>query len=283
MRGASVAEIARRAGVSPKTFKRHFSSPDDCFLALIGWMLEQVASTMAEAFEREPSWSDSVVAALEALLGLLDREPVRARACLLEGMAASSSRLDFSVDALGELSGRAHERARQELSPQHHPPAAVAEATVGSVLGLLRRRMLKREAPPFADLLGELAEVVVTPYLGPEAAADVARAGRERVGAMQHEQSSGVTPEIVDVPGLLRRANAHRMRSCMRYLAQNPGASNKAVAAGIGVPHLGQTSVLLSRLNDAGLLEKKTGGPGQPNAWRLSPRGTEIASALGNG
>lgn len=282
MRGASVAEVAKRAGVSPKTFRKHFASPDDCFLALIGRMVEQGSSAMAEAFEREPSWSDGVLAALEALVALLDREPACARACLLEGLAASSAGLGSHVEALGDLSGRAHGRARHELSPAHHPSAAMAEGTVGSVLGLLRRRILQGQAPPFAGLIGELAEVVVTPYLGAEAAAGVAREGRERAQAMQGERSNGAAAEVAEVPGLLRRANAHRMRLCMRYLAENPGSSNKAVAEGIQISHPGQASVLLARLNDEGLLEKEAGKPGRPNAWRLSSHGAEIAGALGH-
>lgn len=281
MRGASVAEVSRRAGVSPKTFRKHFASPDDCFLALIDRMVEQGSSAMAEAFEREPSWSDGVLAALGALVALLDREPASARACLLEGLTAPSSGLESQVEALGELSGRAHGRARDELSSTHHPSAAMAEGTVGSVLGLLRRRILQGQAPPFAGLLGELVEVVVTPYLGAEAAAGIAREGRERAQAMQGERSNGAASKGAEIPDLLHRANSHRMRSCVRYLAENPGASNKAVAAGIEVRHLGQISKLLTRLEGEGLLEKRSGGPGRANVWWLSPHGAEVAPVLG--
>ncbi|MEX2449150.1 MAG: hypothetical protein WD404_10475 [Solirubrobacterales bacterium] len=280
LRGASVARVAQRAGVTPKTFKKQFDDPDDCFLALIDWMLGQASSSMVEALERERSWSDGVLAGLEAMVALLDREPVRARACLLEGMAAPSIKLEARAEALGELSTRVHGRALRELAPDRHPSGAMAEATIGSVLGLLRRRLLTGDAPPFTDLLGELAEVVVTPYQGPEAAARVARDGRERSQAMRVVPTSRSISAGVEVPDLLRRANAHRMRSCMRYLAENPGTSNKAVAAGIDVPHQGQVSRLLARLDDAGLLEKCPGGPGRANAWRLSPRGAEVALAL---
>lgn len=283
LRGASVSQVTQRAGVTPKTFKKQFDCPDDCFLALIDWMLEQASSSMVEAFERERSWSDGVLAGLEVMVALFDREPVRAQACLLEGMAAPTMRLAARVEALGRLSGRADGRARRELAPEHHPSEAMAEATVGSVLGLLRRRLLTGDAPPFADSLGDLAEVVVTPYQGPVAAAKVARRARGRSRAMRGARPSGSISTGVEVPDFLCRANAHRMRSSVRYLAANPGASNKDVATGIRVPHEGQVSRLLARLERAGLLEKQPGGPGRANVLRLTPRGTEIARALDTG
>lgn len=79
---------------------------------------------------------------------------------------------------------------------------------------------------------------------------------------------------------MLRHASAHRMRECVRYLAENPEASNQAVAAGVGISHPGQISALLARLHDAGLLVKDCGGAGRPNAWRLSPYGEDVAQVL---
>jgi DNA-binding MarR family transcriptional regulator len=45
----------------------------------------------------------------------------------------------------------------------------------------------------------------------------------------------------------------------------------------------GQTSKLLKRLERAGLIENAGPGrdSGEPNAWRLTPRGQEIDTALG--
>jgi len=77
------------------------------------------------------------------------------------------------------------------------------------------------------------------------------------------------------VPKLLLRANARRMRMCVRYLAENPGASNNEIGKGVDIVHPGQISVLLGRL-----LEKEEGGAGFPNAWRLSPFGFEVVRAL---
>lgn len=280
LRGASTAVVARRAGVSRATFSDQFDSPEDCFLALLDWMLERVAGLVATGIEREPIWSEGVLAGLEALLGFLDREPARARACLLEGMTVPPSRLFPRAQVLAQLGRLIDRRARRELSLERQPPKTMPEATIGSVLAVLRRRLLSGEAPPFVALLAPLAEVVVAPYFGPSAAALVAGRGRERAEALLAACSAGPAPGDVEVPGLLRHANARRMRACIRYLVANPDASNRAVAAGIGISHAGQVSVLLARLHGAGLLEKESGGAGRPNAWRLSAYGARVAEAL---
>jgi hypothetical protein len=84
----------------------------------------------------------------------------------------------------------------------------------------------------------------------------------------------------LQVPKMLLHASARRLRSCVRYLAENPQASDQDVAEGIGVSHSGQVSILLTRLHDGGLLVKDCGGVGRLNAWCFSAYGTELAHAL---
>ncbi len=280
LRGASAAQVAKRAGVSRTTFARQFDNLDDCFLAMLDRMLERGTTLAAEAFDRESCWEDGVLAGLEALLVFLDSEPVCARAGLLESMTGFPSGFQSRAQTLGQLGRLVDAAARQQLALERQPPATTPEAMVVSVLGILRRRLLSGEVPPFVGLLDQLAEVVVAPYLGPTAAAQAASRGHDRAQALLQEHSLRLPRAGVEVPRMLRHASAHRLRSCLQYLADNPQASNQAVAAGIGISHSGQVSMLLSRLHDAGLLVKGCGGAGRPNAWCLSPYGVEVAEAL---
>lgn len=280
LRGASASRVASRAGVSRETFVKQFEDPDDCFLALLDWMLDRAEGLIFNAFSQAPSWRDGVLDGLESLLGFLDQEPVRTRVCLLERVPANSTALEPRVRALDRLGLLVDERAREELSLERQPPAAMFEATIGSVLVLLRRRLLNGDAPPFGALLGELVEVVVAPYLGPSAAVRAASVGRRRAQVLLDASPIDPARHELEIPDLLRHANAHRRRLCVRYLSQNPGASNQAVSAAIGVSHSGQVSVLLSRLWQAGLLEKRAGGAGRPNAWSLSSYGVKVVRAL---
>jgi AcrR family transcriptional regulator len=280
LRGASAAQVARRAGVSRAVLTEQFGSVDGCFLSQLDWLLNRATELVAEAFERESSWDDGVLAGFEAMLAFFDSEHVCARVCLLESVAVPSSELQSRAQALGRLGMLVDGAGRKQLSLERQPPALMSEATVALVLGILRRRLLSGEVPPFVGLLGQLSEAVVAPYLGPAAAAQAASRGHDRAQALLKERSARLARADVEVPSMLRHASAHRMRECVRYLAENPGTSNKAVAAGIGISHPGQISVLLARLHDSGLLVKECGGAGRPNAWRLSPYGAEVARAL---
>lgn len=280
LRGATVAAVAGRAQVSRATFAELFDSVDDCFVALLDEMLERATVSIGEAFERHARWSEGVLGGLEALLVFLDSEPVSARACLLESVAAPPPALEARTRVLARI-GSFVDRARAELSLERQPPPAMSAATIASVFGMLRKRLLSGEAPPFIALLSQLAEIVIMPYLGPTAAASAGRKGEDRVREHLHERSVTATAVSVELPSMLRHASAHRMRSCLRYVAEHPAASNQGVAAGIGVTHPGQVSALLARLHAAGLLVKVCGGAGRPNAWRLSPHGAEVARALG--
>jgi AcrR family transcriptional regulator len=280
LRNASKAEVAKRAGVSRAAFSRNFNDLDDCFVALLDWMLARGATAVAGAFQAEASWDDAVLAGLQALLTFLDAEPVCARACLLESMTGLSAGFQSRATALAQLGKLVDASARRQLALERQPPDSAPEAMVASVLGILRRRLLSGEVPPFVTLLDQLAEVVVAPYLGPSAASRVAARGRERTSELLAEQPSEPAPEDIEVPEMLRRASSYRLRACLQYLADNPNASNGSVAEHIGVSHSGQVSMLLDRLHRSDLLLKEGGGAGRPNAWRLSPHGAEVLRVL---
>jgi DNA-binding FadR family transcriptional regulator len=56
--------------------------------------------------------------------------------------------------------------------------------------------------------------------------------------------------------------------------------SNREVGEAIGVPHRGQVGRLLERLAALGLLVKRPGAPGHPNAWSATEHGERVAQML---
>lgn len=279
LRKASLAEVTRRASVSHRVFVELFGSFDGCMQALLDWALERICGLIGEAAERESCWQDRVMAGLEVALLFLDSEPTLARACLLEVVASPPEHV-HRRDAMFECLRALIDGVREDLSLERQPPAVTAEAAIISVLGLLRGRLLEGKAPPFLPLLGPLAEAIIAPYLGPSAASEASRRGRARAQVLVRTRCAPGAGGEVQIPAMLRHANAHRLRSCLVYVAENPGTSNKAIAAAVGISHLGQVSTLLARLYQAKLLEKRAGGAGRPNAWSLSSSGAEIARAL---
>src|SRR5213593_4073810 len=72
---ATIAEISRRAGVSPKTFYEHFTDKLDCYLAAYDEFAGVLLTRIAEALDADAPWDEFVTAALTAYLGTLEREP----------------------------------------------------------------------------------------------------------------------------------------------------------------------------------------------------------------
>lgn len=265
--------------MSRAVLNEQFGDLDSCFVAMVEDLLQRGSVTVFEAVGAEPRWEDSVIAGLEALLVFLDSEPTCAQACLLESMSSLPAEFESRNKVLGRLGGLFDQAARRGLSLERQPPAVMSEATVVAVLGLLRRRLLSGDAPPFVPMLGQLAAVVVAPYQGPRAAQLASERAEARARELLEARPEPALPDV-DIPRMLRHGGAHRMRLCMRFLASHPGASNQGVADGIGVAHGGQVSALLARLHRAGLLAKECGGAGRPNSWRLTPHGIRVERAL---
>ena len=171
---------------------------------------------------------------------------------------------------------------RKQARSNGEPLELTAEASVASVAGILHTRLVMGEAPPFIGLLGQLVGLVVCPYLDPHDVVKEIKRGEALAQSIaeKHASSSSPSPATVQLPAVLSHPGAFRARACVTFIAAHPGSSNKQIAAGIGIPHLGQVSELLARLARNGLLHKHAGGAGHPNQWWLTPYGEELAQVL---
>ena len=165
LRGASVKLVTGRAGISSSLFRAVFASLDDCILAVLEQVMMRSSALMVEAFDREPFWQDGVLAALEALLAFLDFEPASARIYLVESLAGPPAALQLRASLLESFSPLV-DRGRDLVSADRQPSAMAAGSAIASVAGTLHAQLVAGSSPPFISLLGELAGMVVTPYLG---------------------------------------------------------------------------------------------------------------------
>jgi AcrR family transcriptional regulator len=279
VRGATVAGVTGRAGVSRSTFYEIFDDLEACILTALSEAATHSTTVISRAFAEHESWEDGVLAALVALLTSFDRDPLLARVCLLETLAGSAAVLDHRARELAALNSLV-DVGRKELRRGGKVSELAAEASVAAVAGILHTRLVTGDAPPFIGLLGQMVGLVLTPYLDP---ADVVReVNRAEEMAYTIARGCSSTHATARLPSVLQNPGAYRARSCLAFLASNLGASNKAVAAGIGVSNLGQVSELLKRLASAGLLVKHSNGIGRPNSWWLTPQGERAAQALQN-
>jgi TetR/AcrR family transcriptional regulator len=276
--GATIEAVVAHAGVSRSTFYEVFDGFDACFLAVLDSGMRRSIVLMSEAYDRGASWQEKMLAGLAALLAFLDSEPLLARVCLVEALAAGPSALEYRAREL-EVLKHMVDAALARAPGGHQTSPLTAEAVVASVVGILHARLIVGEAPPFLDMLGSLAALVIAPYVdGQSLEEQTSRA--EQLAQINSEQYASRQRSSVSIPNALRVPGAYRARDCLVYVAEHPGASNRAIADGIGITHHGQMSTLLGRLEREGLLAKHAAGAGRQNAWWLTSEGKLISDAL---
>jgi AcrR family transcriptional regulator len=286
--GVSVKLLTARAGLSTRTFYEEFEGLRECFEAVLDLALERAGGLIVQAFARETCWLDGVLAALASLLVYFDSEAALTRVWFVEALAVGSWALERREQIAGMLRLMIVEHW---AVPGEQPPGPVATTGVmASVLGLIHTHLVTEQPEPLIELLGPLMGLVTSLYLDRQ---DVARemqrgaqlareiqAGEDARWTLPAQATGEREGQDVGLPATLANPNARRARECLLFLAEHPDSSNREIAAGIGVTHQPQISRLLTYLSEESLVVKRSEGAGKRNAWRLTPRGEEIARAL---
>jgi AcrR family transcriptional regulator len=172
----TIADVTRHAEVSRRTFYEHFASKDECFVVAYDAVMARLRERVVQAFDEEPDWPHGVRASLAAMLGFLDAKPDLARLCMVEALVAGPAVAEH-YDAAVQSFVPCFESGREGRSPEvlaRLSPTTEA-ALVGGVMSLISRRIVADEAGELERLLPDLVEFTLTPYLGSDEAAKIAR------------------------------------------------------------------------------------------------------------
>jgi AcrR family transcriptional regulator len=160
--GTTIGAITEAAKISRRTFYEHFKDKEGCFLAAYEMIDTHVRGTMLAAAERSAPWPARVPASLAALLDVLSRDLAVARFYLLEPLAASGEIAARYRDAMALLA--------ETIRPDDNPAAANSEVrdqvTMGGITTLITRRLKAGDASRLSELLPDLTELALAPYLG---------------------------------------------------------------------------------------------------------------------
>lgn len=169
----TVADVIKAAAVSRRTFYEFFDSKEACFLATYELLFGHLAQVVVEAYESERDWPEKVRAGLASLLGFLASEPRVARLLMVEPLAAGPPLSDRHRDSVGAFAGMLD--AGREVEGAETPAPGTADFLVAGAASLIIQRILAGEAERLPDLLPDLLESCLAPYLGAKAAERVAR------------------------------------------------------------------------------------------------------------
>jgi AcrR family transcriptional regulator len=174
----TVAHITKAASVSRRTFYEHFADKEACFLAAYDMVADHLRDSMRAAAESFEEWPQQVRAALATMLSFLAGEPELARLVMIEPVAAGgeiAARHRASMQGFVEIL----KAGRPEHSGERPLPQATEETVIGGIVSLIVREISSGRAERLEELLPDLVELTLAPYLGNEQAERLARAGSQ--------------------------------------------------------------------------------------------------------
>lgn len=177
----SVERVTARAGLSPSSFHAHFEDMDTAVSESHRALFNRFVDRLVGACEAQPSWPLKVKVGIGLSLDLAAAAPARARfLMLLDTVATDSALILQGVEARGRLA-RLLAAGRPMSGSDATLPGVTEEALIAGLAGVILARLASGEAGQLPALAPELVELTLSPYLGAEAAAAVARRPRPHI------------------------------------------------------------------------------------------------------
>ena len=171
--GTTITDVVKRASVSTRDFYEHFDGKEACFLAAFEAVRDHLEQVLREAVAAEPDWPHQAVAAFRAALEFFAAEPDLARLCLVEPVSATPTiAIRFREVVLACVPALALGRA--EMEDGDALPASTEDSLLGGAISLATRSILTGKTEQLPQLLPNLVEFTLSPYLGAKSAASLA-------------------------------------------------------------------------------------------------------------
>ena len=172
-RQTTITDVVKLASVSTRDFYELFEGKEECFLAAFEAVRDHLEQRVKEAAASEDDWPHQTIAALRAALEFFAAEPDLARLCLIESVSATPRiAIRFREVVLACVPALAGGRA--ELADPDSLLPKTEDAILGGIVSLATRSILAGEIANLPDLLPDLVDFALAPYLGAERAASLA-------------------------------------------------------------------------------------------------------------
>jgi AcrR family transcriptional regulator len=172
----TVKHVIAAAGVSRRTFYAYYDNKQGAVLVAHRDAFERLLSAIVGACASEREWPLKVRAAIAATFALLAEQPGTARLLTLGPMAADPTIGQQVRDSNAHLAALLRDGRRQT---PYGPtlPGLVEEGLIGAASTVLGRCLLDPGVEGLRSLEPEVLQILLTPYVGMQEAARVARSG----------------------------------------------------------------------------------------------------------
>jgi AcrR family transcriptional regulator len=158
-----ISDVVRRAAVARKTLYDNFAGKEEVFLAAFDASVEEMTRRIEEACAGAgDDLQERIEAGLEAFLAYIAEDPALARLCLIEALSATPATTERYEGALRSFV----EMAERGLPKDERLPETIEETLVGGVAWIAYQQIRRSETERAADLLPELSEFMMAPYVG---------------------------------------------------------------------------------------------------------------------
>jgi AcrR family transcriptional regulator len=170
----TITQIADAAGVSRRTFYAYFASKDECFFDTFDLIIDHLRKAATEAAAEHAEWPERVRARLAAVLDIFAANPDLARFVLISSPRAGAEIAARYRRAMDEALAQMTEGMPAELAGRE-PSLEEEHALVGGAAAIIVRRVEAGKGESLPELLPDLVEFTLTPFLGRDAASRFAR------------------------------------------------------------------------------------------------------------
>jgi AcrR family transcriptional regulator len=173
LRELTAPRIAEQAGVSIDGFFELFADKDECFLAALDMLGGELLHVVADAEPNGGDWALGVRRAVSELMIHLAHRPHYARTIAAEAFAAGPSALARNLELARALAALLTNGAPGEPASR-----LTLEGVGGAIWHIVRCQVASGRIQLLPALSDHLSYVVLAPFIGAEAAAEVVSADR---------------------------------------------------------------------------------------------------------
>lgn len=188
-RTLSAPQIADEANVSVDAFCERFADRDECFVAALDAIGDELLAIAADPELVSDDWPNAVRRVLDELMRYLADHPLHARTLAQEAFFAGP-------EALERVRYLAHSIATllTEGAPNEPAGRLTTEAVAGAIWHTIRCQVAAQRPQLLAALSEQLAYIVLAPYIGAQEAAELLTQERPAAAnGVRHSEPAGST------------------------------------------------------------------------------------------
>jgi AcrR family transcriptional regulator len=175
----TVPRIRGGAGISRRRFDEHFDGVNDCFLAALELRLGRVFDRARGVYLEADEWAPGVHRAAVAICQQIADDPVLVKLAFFELLVSGRAALSWRADLATNLASALCRTAPSEMCPTD----LAAEASVAAAWGVMQHYATSGRASQLPQVAPTVSYLLLAPFIGVEAAVDVATSERQQTAA----------------------------------------------------------------------------------------------------